>query len=181
MRGKPGEGRGVHIVGTTGTETPMEVLKDRFVVLEYTVTLEDGTVVLGGAQPAALNFAVGYGQILPALEARLLGHTEGETLRFVIPAEEAFGSYEPRQVRRRSFEEFPQGRTLQPGKWVVASNDRTGAQYTYYVQSKDEDGVVLDFNHPLAGKDLHYRVTIVKVRDLFPEELVELRPCRTEP
>ncbi len=166
---------------TTGTDTSKEVLKDRFVVLEYTVTLEDGTVVLGGAQPAAMNFTVGYGQILPALEARLLGHTEGETLRFVIPAEEAFGAYEPRQVKRRSFDEFPQGRTLQPGKWVVASNDRTGAQYAYYVRSKDAESVVLDFNHPLAGKDLHYHVKIVKVRDLFPEELTELRPCKTEP
>ncbi|MEJ5348257.1 MAG: FKBP-type peptidyl-prolyl cis-trans isomerase [Desulfosoma sp.] len=159
-------------------EAPLEVLKDRLVVLEYTVTLEDGSVILGGDEPAAMNFAVGYGQVLPALEARLLGHKEGETLQFVIPADEAFGPYDPRQVKRRSFEDFPQGRDLQPGKWVLASNDRTGARYSYYVQSKDDEGVVLDFNHPLAGHDLYYHVNILKVRDLTPEELVELRPCQ---
>lgn len=164
---------------TLDHETSREVLKDRFVVLEYTVTLDDGSVVLGGSEPAAMNFAVGYGQILPALEARLLGHKEGEILQFVIPAEEAFGPYDMRHVKRRSFEDFPQGRTLQPGKWVVASNDRTGAQYSYFVQSKDAEGVVLDFNHPLAGKDLHYHLKIVKVRDLTAQELTELRPCRT--
>lgn len=163
----------------SATEEPLEVFKDRLVVVEYRVTLEDGTVVLGGDEPAALNFAVGYGQVLPALESRLLGHKAGEILQFVIPAEEAFGPYDPRQVKRRSFEEFPQGRALQPGKWVVASDDRTGAQYSYYVQSKDENGVVLDFNHPLAGKDLYYRLRIVKVRDLTPDELIELRPCQT--
>mgnify|MGYP005830995559 CR=1 FL=1 len=156
----------------------LEVFKDRLVVLEYRVSLEDGTVVLGGDEPAALNFAVGYNQVLPALEASLLGHKAGETLQFVIPAEEAFGPYDPRQVKRRTFEEFPQGRALEPGKWVVASNDRTGARYAYFVQSKDEDGVSLDFNHPLAGKDLYYRLRIVQVRDLTPEELIELRPCQ---
>ncbi|ROQ93310.1 FKBP-type peptidyl-prolyl cis-trans isomerase [Desulfosoma caldarium] len=160
-------------------EEPLEVFKDRWVVVEYHVTLEDGTVVLGGDEPAALNFAVGYGHVLPALESRLLGHKPGETLEFVIPAEEAFGPYDPRQVKRRSYEEFPQGRTLQPGKWVVASNDRTGAQYCYYVRSKDADGIVLDFNHPLAGKDLYYHLRIVKVRDLTPDELIELRPCQS--
>ncbi len=159
-------------------KAPLEVLKDRLVVLEYTVTLEDGSVILGGDEPAAMNFAVGYGQVLPSLEARLLGHKEGETLEFVIPADEAFGPYDPRQVKRRSFEDFPQGRGLQPGKWVVASNDRTGARYSYYVQSKDAEGVVLDFNHPLAGQDLYYHVSIRKVRDLTPEEMVELRPCQ---
>lgn len=157
----------------------MEILKDHFVVIEYTLRLDDGTVIKGDPEPASMNFAVGYDQVLPALESRLLGRKEGEELSFTIPAREAFGERDPRQIRRKTFEEFPQGRNLEAGKWVVATNDTLGAQYTYHVLEKDADGVVLDYNHPLAGKDLHYQVKIVSVRPLLPEELAELRPCKT--
>ena len=157
----------------------MEVLKDHLVVIEYTVRLEDGTVVKGHPEPASMNFVVGYNQVLPALESRLLGKREGETLSFVIPAREAFGHKNPNKIKRKSFEEFPPGRDLQAGRWVVATNETTGAQYSYYVVEKDETGVVLDYNHPLAGKDLHYHVKIVKVRPITVEEKAELRPCQT--
>ncbi|SMC21126.1 FKBP-type peptidyl-prolyl cis-trans isomerase SlyD [Desulfacinum hydrothermale DSM 13146] len=157
----------------------MEVIKDHFVVIEYSVRLDDGTVLKGGEEPASMNFAVGYDQVLPALESRLLGKEVGEELSFTIPAREAFGERDPQQIRRKSFDEFPQGRNLEVGKWVVATNDVLGAQYTYYVQEKDADGVVLDYNHPLAGKDLHYQVKIMSVRPLEPEEMAELRPCKT--
>ncbi len=154
-----------------------EISKDRFVIIEYTVRLDDGTFVKGEDGPVSMNFIIGYAQIMPALERRLLGHREGEDMEFTIPAREAFGPHDPAQLRTRSFSDFPEGKDLQAGKWVRAHNEFTGASYAYFVKEKTDEGVVLDYNHPLAGKDLHYRVRIVRVREALQEELEYLRPC----
>ena len=162
-------------------ETAAEVAKDCFVILEYRVRLKDGSFVRGSQQEAAsLNFIVGYGQVLPTLERRLLGLQVGETSRFAIPATEAFGEQDPSQVKRRRLDDFPEGRRLEVGKWVAATNPATQAQYTYFVKEKTDEEVVLDFNHPLAGEDLFYEVTVTHVRQALPEELEFLRPCEQE-
>ena len=100
-----------------------------------------------------------------------------QRVEFVIPAAEAFGDYDASQVHTRSFAEFPEGRSLEAGKWIIATSRQTQAQYSYYVKGKTEDSVTLDFNHPLAGKDLHYQVKIIGVRSALKEELAYLRPC----
>jgi len=169
-------GKGIGNHGTRPAEAKT-VAKDSVVVLEYTVQLGDGSYVKGDRGPVSMNFVVGYGQVLPALELQLTGLEEGMETRFVIPAAKAFGEYNPNLVVQRGFEEFPEGRTLPLGQWVAAVNETFGAQYGYFVQSRDDGSVTLDFNHPLAGKDLHYRVYIVSVRPALPEELQYLRPC----
>jgi FKBP-type peptidyl-prolyl cis-trans isomerase SlyD len=160
----------------------MEIVKDTFVILEYVVRLEDGTYVKGDPRggPASINFVVGYDQILPSLEHQLLGVEEGAQLNFVIPAQEAFGEHLAHLVQCKDFQEFPRGRDLPVGKWVVALNEYTQARYSYFVQDKTEEQIVIDYNHPLAGKDLYYSLSVVKVRPASPEELAYLRPCETE-
>ncbi len=155
----------------------MKISKDCFVIIEYTVRLDDGTIIKGGNRPAFMNFVVGYNQVIPALEKRLLGAEEGQSLSFTIPFAEAFGPYRNELVKFRSFEEFPEGRNLEIGKWVIASNEKTGAKYSYFVKDKNEDGVWLDFNHPLAGKNMNYEIKVIKVRPASQEELEFLRPC----
>jgi len=155
----------------------MEIGKDRLVIIEYTLKLEDGFFIKGENGPASLNFVVGYNQLLPALEKRLLGLSPGDETSFVIPAREAFGEYDAGQIHIRSFEEFPQGRDLQAGNWICASNKTTGAQYQYFVKEKDANSIALDFNHPLAGKDLYYHIKVIHVRPALPDELEYLRPC----
>ena len=156
----------------------MQVAKDSFVIIEYTVRLEDGSYVMGENGPASLNFIVDYNQILPSLERRLLGMSTGEEASFVIPAQEAFGDHDPTQVRTLKLDDFPEGRGLLEGKWVRAANEETQAQYSYFVKEKTDRTVTLDFNHPLAGKDLYYRVKVVHVRPALNEELEHLRPCQ---
>ena len=156
----------------------MEIGKDMFVILEYTLRLADGSFVRGSEEgPVSMNFVVGYEEVLPALERRLLGLQQGVETELVIPAREAFGEPDPAQVRRKTFAEFPQGRELEVGKWIVATEEFSQAQYSYYVKDKTDRDVVLDFNHPLAGKDLHYRIKVVHVRPALKEELEYLRPC----
>ena len=155
----------------------VEVGKDTFVIIDYRIRLEDGSYVKGENGPVSLNFIVSYDQVLPALERRLLGLREGAVVEFVIPASEAFGEHDASQVHIRSFGEFPEGLGLGVGKWVIATNEQTQAQYGYYVKAKTDDTITLDFNHPLAGKDLHYQVKVISVRHAQKEELEYLRPC----
>ena len=155
----------------------MEVGKDMFVIVEYRVQLSDASYVRGENGPVSMNFIVGYEQVLPALEKRLLGLREGARVEFVVPAGEAFGEYDVSQVHVRTFEEFPEGRALTEGKWIIATNEQTQAQYGYFVKEKTEDTITLDFNHPLAGKDLTYQVNVATVRPALKEELEYLRPC----
>ncbi|MCU0586970.1 MAG: peptidylprolyl isomerase [Syntrophobacteraceae bacterium] len=155
----------------------MRIGPNTFVILEYTVRLPDGSFVKGENGPVSLNFIVGYNQVLPALEQRLLGMSAGETRDFTIPASQAFGPRDPGQVHRRHFSEFPEGRKLEAGKWMLARNEQTQAQYSYHVLDKTDEWVDLDFNHPLAGKDLLYHVTVAHVRPASQDELEYLRPC----
>lgn len=155
----------------------MQIGKDTFVILEYSVRLKDGSYVKGEDGPASLNFIVGYGQLLQGLEQRIIGLEQGTKVKLVIPANEAFGDHDKDLVRTRTFTEFPQGRDLQAGKWTIATNEASNSQYSYFVKDKTEDAVVLDYNHPLAGKDLYYQLEVAHVRPATQEELEYLRPC----
>jgi FKBP-type peptidyl-prolyl cis-trans isomerase SlyD len=155
----------------------MPIAKDTFVVIEYSVRLDDGSFVKGGNTPASMNFIVGYGQVLPALENGLVGLEQGAQKELMIPAQEGFGEHDQSLVRTMALSEFPQGRDLVPGRWAIAKNDSTGAQYSYFVCDKTDSTITLDYNHPLAGKDLYYNVKVMLVRPALAEELEFLRPC----
>jgi FKBP-type peptidyl-prolyl cis-trans isomerase SlyD len=155
----------------------MQIAKDRFVVIEYRLRLNDGSFVKGENAPASMNFIAGYGQVLPALEKGLTGLEQGALAELEIPAPEAFGERDEGLVRTLELDSFPSGRDLEPGRWTIAKNAATGAQYSYLVLEKTDSTITVDYNHPLAGKDLHYSVKIALVRPALPEELEFLRPC----
>ena len=127
--------------------------------------------------PASMNFIAGYGQVLPALEKRLIGLEQGAQAELKIPAREAFGERDEGLVRTMSLSEFPAGRDLEPGRWATAKNEATGAQYSYLVCEKTDSTITMDYNHPLAGKNLNYSVRVVLVRPALADELEFVRPC----
>jgi FKBP-type peptidyl-prolyl cis-trans isomerase SlyD len=155
----------------------MQIAKDHFVVIEYSLRLDDGSYVKGEKTPASMNFIAGYDQVLPALEKGLAGLEPGARAELKIPAREAFGERDEGLVRTFDLCSFPPGRDLEPGKWVTAKNKATGARYSYLVLEKTDSTITVDYNHPLAGKDLHYHVKVALVRPALPEELEFLRPC----
>lgn len=155
----------------------MQIVKDCFVIIEYDLRLEDETFIKGAGGPVSMNFVAGYSQVLPGLEARLMGLSEGARTELVIPPADAFGEHDKNLVRTLSFEDFPAGRNLQPGKWGTGTNRESNAEYGYYVVDKTDSSVTLDYNHPLAGKTLYYRVSVVRVRPASKDELEFIRPC----
>lgn len=149
------------------------------VKIRYTLSTTDGSIVKGDPREglAVLEFFAGYDQLMPSLEKRLIGKTEGDVLHLVISAEEAFGPYDPGLVRERRYSEYPQGKDLEEGRWVLARDEKTRTSYGYFVKEKTNEYVVLDYNHPLAGKTLVYDLEIVAVEEATPAETSLLRPC----
>lgn len=156
------------------------IAKDRYVVLEYRMRLDSGEQIRGSAEaPVYLQFVAGYGEVLPGLERRLWGLREQEAVEFVVPAAEAFGTYEPENIQVWSPKVFPPDLELRIGQKVLPADLPFPPEYPLTIKEVREDAVILDMNHPLAGHDLHYQVRVLEVRPAAPAELEPLKQCQS--
>ena len=156
------------------------IAQDQYVVMEYRMRLDSGEQLRGTAEePEQLTFVAGYKELMPALERRLIGLREQDAVEFVIPADEAFGLYDPGNVTDWSRKVFPPEMELQVGQRVIPANLPVEPEYPLTVKEVKENSVTLDMNHPLAGHDLHYAVKVVEVRPATSEELEPLKQCKS--
>ena len=156
------------------------IAQDKFVRLAYRLRLKSGKYLRGSAeQPEELTFVAGCGELLPGLERRLWGAPVEEYLEFVIPAAEAFGSYDPENVQVWSKKVFPPDMELKPGQKVLPSVLPFPPEYPLTIKEVRNDQVILDLNHPLADEDLYYQVQVVEVRDATEEEAIPLKQCQS--
>ncbi len=156
------------------------IAPDQYVTLEYRMHLDSGEQLRGTAEaPEQLTFVAGYKELMPALERRLIGLREQDAVEFVIPADEAFGDYDPENVHEWSRKVFPPEMDLQVGQKVIPANLPFPPEYPLTVKEVKETAVLLDMNHPLAGHDLHYAVKVLEVRPATAEELEPLKHCKS--
>ncbi len=119
-----------------------------------------------GAQP--LEFVTGKGQIIPGLEKALEGMSEGESADILVKAEDAYGEVNPEAVQTLPIEQF-EGVDLKEGMTLYGQGE-DGQTVQVVVKSFNDKEVTIDFNHPLAGKDLMFSVTVMSERDATDEE-----------
>ena len=156
------------------------IAQDQYVVMEYRMSLDSGEQLRGtGEAPEQLTFVAGYKELMPALERRLIGLRVQDAVEFVIPADEAFGLYDPESVQEWSHKFFPPEMELKPGQKVIPANLPFPPEFPLTVKEVKEKAVILDMNHPLAGHDLHYAVKVIEVRPAAPEELEPLKQCKS--
>jgi FKBP-type peptidyl-prolyl cis-trans isomerase SlyD len=153
--------------------------ENSYVVIKYTVRLEDGEIIKGDPAKglAHMEFVTGYNQVISGLESRLIGMSTGDTGQISVPPEEGFGLNDPTLIQEKLYKDFPEGRNLEEGRWVRATNPDHHVTFGYFVLGKKPDRVILDYNHPLAGKTLIYEFAVEEVREASREELEILRPC----
>jgi FKBP-type peptidyl-prolyl cis-trans isomerase SlyD len=153
--------------------------ENSYVILKYTVKLGNGEIVKGDPEDglAHMEFVTGYNQVIPGLERRVIGLSQGDEAEITVNPDEGFGPYDPSLVQEKTFEKFPEGKYLEEGRWALATNPQHRVTFGYLVLEKKPDSIVLDYNHPLAGKTLIYQVKVEKVREANREELEILRPC----
>ena len=150
---------------------PNLVADDVVVTLAYTLTV-DGELIDSTDEGEALVFIQGYGSILPGLENSLYGMEEGSTRPVRVPAADAYGEYNLENFTSIPITEFPEELDLVPGL-ELEMEDKDGDTVFGKIVSIGKSRVKMDFNHPLAGKDLDFDVTILELRQATPQELAQ--------
>lgn len=130
--------------------------------MEYTLKLDDGTVVGTNADDEPMVYLQGGGQILPALEKALTGLAAGDQKSVKLSAEEGYGAVNPEAFREIDIAQIPEG-ARKVGALLFAGDAEEGSKQPIRVHEVREKTVVLDFNHPLAGKALNFDIKILSV------------------
>ncbi|MBN1335899.1 MAG: FKBP-type peptidyl-prolyl cis-trans isomerase [Deltaproteobacteria bacterium] len=146
----------------------------KVVSIHYSLTDEAGLVLYSTEQEDAMDFLQGAGNVVPGLEKALAGHQVGDHLQVVLAPEEAFGLRQgagPRSVPRES---FPAEAEVYPGLHFLVEDDDDVTDW--WVVDVEDDRVVVDRDHPLAGLKITYDVEVVGVRDATPEETAQGHP-----
>ncbi len=133
-----------------------------YVKIQFNITLDDGRIVGIPEEKTQLNFKIGDGKLLQALESQVVGMKEKEIKEIKITPEEAYGQYNKELVLRVERENFPHDLSLIVGRTVQYQN-RDGERVNFIVNALDEKTVTIDGNHPLAGLNLTYKVELLEV------------------
>jgi FKBP-type peptidyl-prolyl cis-trans isomerase SlyD len=147
-----------------------KVGKGSVVSVDYQLHLGDGKVVDASEPGSPLSYIHGEGQIVPGLERALEGLSSGDARKVVIAPEDGYGEHDMRGVQEVPRNAFPEGAELSPGMELAARGEG-GETVPFVVREVKPETVVIDLNHPLAGKTLHFDVTIRDIRAATEEEL----------
>ena len=150
----------------------MTITNENCVVgIEYEVKEAGTTEIVDSNKGSgeALEFIMGRGQVIPGLEEALTGMNQGESGDIMVPAEKAYGEYNAEALQTLPVEQF-EGVELKDGLTLYGQGE-DGQTVQVTVRSFDEKEVNIDFNHPLAGKDLMFSVTVLSAREATADEL----------
>ena len=148
---------------------PTEIADDVVVTLDYTLTV-DGKVVDTTAGLDPIDFLQGYENIIPGLEKELYGLKIGNQKKIYVPAKDGYGEFDPDAIVDVPRTDIPKDIPLKTGVELQVSNE-DGELLDAVITAISKDSVRLDFNHPLAGKDLTFEVTVIDLRAAEPEEI----------
>jgi FKBP-type peptidyl-prolyl cis-trans isomerase 2 len=131
--------------------------------LEYTGTLDDGTVFDHADECCdPFEFTLGSGEVLKAFEEAVVGMEVGESKAVTLEPEEAYGRPDPQLVKAVPREQFPSDIELEEGSMILLGLP-DGEEIPAVLSKVDDDSVILDLNHPLSGMRLHFNIKLIEV------------------
>lgn len=135
-----------------------------FVKIQYAIKLPDGRVM--GASPAnkPLGFTIGKGKVLKGLEQGVIGMRAGQSRTITVPPDQGYGRRNPDLVITVKKTELPTQNDIKIGRTVQYMNE-SGVMVNFLIIAADQDTVTLDANHPFAGQELIYEVTMISVEE----------------
>ncbi len=139
----------------------MAVKKGEWIKVEYIGTFDDGTMFdstkLNGGNP--LKFQAGMGQLINGFDDSVIGKNLNEEYAIRLEPSEAYGEYKEDITQEIPKDQFPKGPELQPGLMLMIMGPQGPMPAT--IKSIEKDHVVIDLNHPMAGKVLNFKVKII--------------------
>ncbi|RPI02833.1 MAG: peptidylprolyl isomerase [Calditrichaeota bacterium] len=148
----------------------MQIENQMVVSLHYTLTDQNGNILDSSDRDEPLSFLTGAEQIIPGLEKEILGMKLGEKKRVVVMPEEAYGERDERMVQEIKKKMIPHAERLQVGEVLQGEGD-DGHLIEGHILEVNENSVIIDFNHPLAGEILHFDTEIIHFRPASAEEI----------
>lgn len=142
----------------------MAVKKGDTVKVDYTGTLEDGTVFDSSEkQGKPLEFEVGAGKIIKGFDEAVVGMEKGGEKEITMEPAKAYGDHNPQLIQKVPREQLPKEQELKPGMMLGVTLPN-GTQIPAKITKIDEKEATLDLNHPLAGKTLKFKIKIVEIK-----------------
>lgn len=148
----------------------MKIADNCVVSIHYTLTDDEGTVIDSSAGAEPMNYIQGLGHIIYGLEKALIGKEAGEKLKVVVQPEEGYGPIDVELIQTLPKEAFSGVDNIEVGMEFQAQSADGHIQYVVVKDVTDEE-VTVDSNHALAGKVLHFDVSIEGVREADEEEI----------
>ena len=146
----------------------MKIEKDRVVRFHYAVAEQGAEPMESSHGREPLAILAGHGNIIPGLEKAMDGHEAGDKFAVDVPAAEAYGEKREGLTQRVPKKHFGNQR-LEPGMQVVLNTNFGPRAVT--IEKVGMSVVDVDLNHPMAGKDLHFDIEVVDVREATAQEL----------
>jgi peptidylprolyl isomerase len=143
----------------------MRIENGNKVKLDYEGRFEDGTIFdtsKHGDHSHPLEFTVGQNQVIPGFEKGLIGLEEGNEKEIFINSKDAYGARNELMVHKVPISAVPEGIIPKKGM-ILALNSPEGQQIPVPIVDVSETEITLDMNHPLAGKNLIFKIKILEV------------------
>ena len=139
------------------------------VSMEYTLKI-DGEVIDSSEGHDPLEFLAGHRNIISGLESEMIGMKVGESKDVVVAPADGYGEYDDEAYLDVPKGQFPKDMPVEEGLELTVRDDAGQARYAR-IESVEGETVRLNFNHPLAGDELHFNVRVVNLREPTGEEL----------
>ncbi|MFH1432609.1 MAG: peptidylprolyl isomerase [archaeon] len=141
----------------------MPVKKGDKVKVDYEGTLDDGTVFDSSKQHnEPLEFEVGGGQIIKGFDDAVVGMNKDEEKDIKLEPKDAYGDHNPQLLKEVPKEHLPKDQELKAGMMLAATTPN-GEQIPAKITEVKDDAVLIDLNHPLAGKVLNFKIKVVEI------------------
>ncbi|HEY0007543.1 MAG TPA: peptidylprolyl isomerase, partial [Tepidisphaeraceae bacterium] len=148
----------------------MQIAPNTVAHFDYTLTDPSGNTLDTSAGREPLAYLHGFGNIIPGLEAAMVGKQAGDEFTVTVPAVDAYGEHDPAMVQAVPRAVFPAEADIQPGQQFHARSPE-GEARVVTVKAVAADEITIDANHPLAGVALTFAVKVTEVRAASEEEL----------
>jgi len=148
----------------------MTLQANKVITFNFTLKDEEGTLLDSSANKEPMSFITGSNLIIPKLEEALSRMILGSKKNIKLAAPDAYGEYDEGAVQKVKRNLFPQEAELEIGSTYFAHSPE-GQHLQFVITEIENDDITVNFNHPLAGKNLEFDVELLDVRDATPEEI----------